>query len=424
MKSLLSKSLQNLLVYTAILLLCNLPIFFQIMKYYYTEDLDDLIRYKTANFIDTRLPGFSSADVGHWNKFNEDLTIIPFDDSYPLDEVLQKSFYAASEEGSVDYRVLYTAVRIEGQSYILMSRVAMIENHDLMYTLALHYGLFFLILLLSIFGLQQILSYKLWRPFYSSLDAIEKFSLEKGLVPRFDKTDTTEFIRLNANLTKLIENNLAAYNQQKEFTENASHELQTPLAVFQSQLDLLLQDDTLTESQMQVIQSLYDVSSRLSRLNKNLLLLARMDNAQFKETESIDFIPFLEKQLSYLEELAHNNGLNLSVEYSPDPLLITANKVLLESLVNNLIVNAVRHNVTGGSISIRLDPRGFSVCNTGEAKALDKNKIFRRFNHVSGGKRGNGLGLSIVNRICVLHAWRIDYTYSEGKHLFAVAFLV
>lgn len=423
MKSLLSKSLLNFLGYTVIMLLCSMPLFFYIMKHYYAEDLDDLIKYRAGDFKISQLPTFSVSDIEYWNEFNEDSEIIPFDNSLPLDKVIQKPFYNASEGHPVDYRTIYTKVNIDEQPYILVSRIAMIENGDLIHTLAFQYGLFFLILLISIFGIQQILSRRLWKPFYTSLDKIESFSLEKGVIPPFDETDTTEFVRLNTNLTKLMQNNIDVYNQQKEFTENASHELQTPLAVFQSQLDLLLQDSTLSESQMQVIQSLYDVSSRLTRLNKNLLLLAKIDNSQFKETESINFPQFLDRQLFYLKELALNNEIFLSVEIISRSLTIKANKMLLESLVNNLIVNAIRHNIEGGSILIRVEGGIFSIGNTGEKRPLNKDKIFRRSSRISEEKRGNGLGLSIVNQICKLQGWNIDYKYRDDMHLFVVTFI-
>lgn len=421
-KSLLSKSLLNFLVYTVILLLCSVPLSFYIMKYYYAEDLDELIEYRSEHFKRRHLPVFTVSDIKDWNEFNEDSEIMAFEESFLLDKVVQKPYYNAAEGHSVDYRTIYTKINIEGQPYILVSRIAMIENRDLMHTLAFQYGLIFLILFIVILGTQQILSRKLWKPFYTSLDKIENFSLEKGLIPMFEETDTTEFIRLNTNLTKLMQNNIDVYNQQKEFTENASHELQTPLAVFQSQLDLLLQDSTLSESQVKVIQSLYDVSSRLTRLNKNLLLLARIDNSQFKETESTDFPQFLNKQLPHLEELALNNGLSLSVETIILSFSIKANKILLESLINNLIVNAIRHNVEEGSILINVENNKFIIGNTGDRKPLNKDKIFRRFSRISEEKKGNGLGLSIVNQICKLHGWYIDYAYHDDMHWFSVKF--
>jgi signal transduction histidine kinase len=421
MKSLLSKNLTQFLIYAVIIVLCSTPLFFFIMKYFYADDLDELIEYRRDDFIEDHLPTFTLSEIEHWNHFNEDMQILPVDEIYPLDQVVQEPFYNAAEGHPVDYRVLYTKIEIGNRSCILMSRIAMIETKDLIRTLVFQYGILFLVLIVSLTIIQRLISKKLWKPFYDSLFKIENFNLEQGIVPEFEKTDTIEFARLNENLNKLIKNDVNTYIQQKEFIENASHELQTPLAVFQSQLDLLLQDTDLTESQVKVVQSLYAVSSRLARLNKNLLLLAKIDNSQFKEIQEIDFNQVLNTQLFYLKDLAENNGINVSVEIN-NPLIVNANKTLLESLINNLVVNAIRHNTERGFISVRVKNNIFSVSNTGEKTPLDQDKIFGRFIHTSEEKKGNGLGLSIAYQICKLHGWKIEYHYRDSRHLFCVQF--
>lgn len=421
MTSLLTKSSRLFLIFTTAIMLCCFPLFFFVMEDFYAEDLDQLIEFRAEQFIKNDLPSLKKSDIEYWNRFNEDLKIYPFDNSYPLDIVVQKPFYSQPERHEIDYRIYYTKINIEGAPHVFMSRIAMIETKDLLRTLGYQYLLFFVIIITGLSGLQRILSRKLWKPFYDSLNEIENFKLEEGKAPNFEQTSTTEFVRLNNNLSKLMQDNIASYNQQKEFTENASHELQTPLAVFQSQLDLLLQDSSLNEPQMNVIESLYDVSSRLTRLNKNLLLLSRLDNSQFKETFSIDFSQLLEHQLTYFSELASNNEITLSIDIQ-NPLLITANKALLESLINNLTSNAIRHNYSGGSIKIELKDNIFQISNSGDKSPLDKDKVFRRFSRTTEQRKGNGLGLSIVSQICKLHGWEIKYSYENNKHCFHVIF--
>lgn len=391
------------------------------MKAFYAEDLDELIEFRSEQFVKKELLSLKTSDIDYWNRFNEDLKIYPFENTYPLNKVVQKPFYSQAEKHEIDYRIYYTQISIEGEPYVFMSRIAMIETKDLLQTLGFQYLLFFAIIIAGLLTLQRILSRHLWKPFYNSLNEIENFKLEKGKIPNFEQTTTTEFVRLNNNLNKLMQDNITSYNQQKEFTENASHELQTPLAVFQSQLDLLLQDSSLNEPQMNVIESLYDVSSRLTRLNKNLLLLSRIDNSQFKETIRIDFGQLLEHQLMYFKELASNDGIKLSVDIQ-NPLMITANKVLLESLINNLISNAIRHNYSGGLINIEVKDNTFQVSNSGDKFSLDKDKVFRRFSRTSEERKGNGLGLSIVNQICKLHGWEVGYNYTDDLHCFYVVF--
>jgi len=421
MKSLLSKNLKQFLIYATIILLCCSPLFFFIMKYFYTEDLDELISYRSNEFIREHLPGFTVPEIELWNKYNEDIQVLPDGESYIFDKTGEEFIYNKAEGHPVYYRILYKKIEIEGRSFILLSRIPMIETKDMLWNLFAQYGLIFLILLFSLAVVQRVISKKSWAPFYNSLSKIENYSLEQGIIPDFEKTDIKEFNRLNDILTGLISNNLKIYKQQKEFIENASHELQTPLAVFQSQLDILLQEPDLSEKQVEIIQSLYTVSSRLTRLNKNLLLLAKIDNAQFKEIQEINFTRLLKKMLPLLTELAENSNIHIETEIKGN-ITIRANMTLVESLINNLIINAIRHNVFGGYIKISVQDNTFIVANTGEDNSLDKDRIFRRFSRISEERKGNGLGLSIIKQICKFHKWRVEYNYSDANHQFIVYF--
>ncbi|MFT3738645.1 MAG: HAMP domain-containing sensor histidine kinase [Breznakibacter sp.] len=391
------------------------------MEKFYAEDLDELIEYRSEEFIKVHLPGFSKENIGVWNGFNEDVLILPFDETYPLGMIRQKEYFNKAEGHNIDYRIMYRRIAIEGQPYILISRVPMIERGDLIATLCTQYGLLFVILLVSLSAVYYYMSKKLWHPFYNTLNIIENFNLEQAIVPEFKKTGILEFERLNKILTALLSNDIKIYNHQKKFIENASHELQTPLAIFLSQLDMLLQSPDLTESQTTTVQSLYTVAARMTRLNKNLLLLAKIDNAQFRQMEDIDFIKLLYTQLSYLRDMAENNGLTISIEIAND-LKIRANKTLTESLVNNLIVNAIRHNKPDGTIRIEVKGNKLSVTNNGDETSLDTTKVFQRFSRTSEEKKGNGLGLSIVLQIAKLHKWELEYNFAEKQHCFTVNF--
>ncbi len=423
MKSLLSKSMWQFTISAIIILICCSPLYFYIMKHFYAEDLDELIIFRSDEFITDHLPTFTIDEIEHWNKYNEDMQILPADVPYPLNRVIQRPYFNKAEGHEVDYRIYYRKIEVEDKPCILMSRIAMIEDRDLIRTLTGQYGVLFLILFICILAVLRFTSKKLWTPFYNSLSKVDRFDIDKGNIPRFENTDIKEFDRLNTILSDLINNNLKAYNQQKEFVQNASHELQTPLAVFQSKLDVFFQEPNLTESQVGTIHSLYDILSRLTRLNKNLLLLARIDNNQFKETEKINFNQVLDQQLDYLKALAESNGIAITANIYAH-ITLTANRILLESLINNLIVNSIRHNteLSDARIIITVDKNSFTIENTGEKKPLNAEKIFSRFSRTSENKKGNGLGLSITYQICKLHGWKIEYEYRNGMHSFIVTF--
>lgn len=261
---------------------------------------------------------------------------------------------------------------------------------------------------------------RLWKPFDDTLKEMEEFRLEDGRLPALPESDIKEFIRLNHTLEILMKNSLTSYRSQKEFTENASHELQTPLAVFQSKLDLLLQLPDLTERQAEMIQNLYQVSGRLSRLNRNLLLLAKIDNNQYVRMEETDVVKLMEELLPSLETLA--GSITIERDFKVKSLAVHANRTLLESLVSNLVINAVRHNRAGGTIRLVLDERCLMIANTSDEQALNPELIFNRFYRPSEKTKGNGLGLAIVKAICEYHGWNIDYGYQKGIHCFTVHF--
>lgn len=422
MKSLANKSLRKFFLFTFTILLCCAPIMFFLMERFYAKDLDELIEHRRDEFTGFRLPQFGTENISVWNEYNEDILILPYDEKYTIGKTRQEEFYSKAEGHNIYYRTVYDKITIDGQPYILMSRVPMIERHDLLGMLVFQYGLLIIILLISLSVVYYYMSKKLWTPFYKTLGIIGRFNLEQGVVPVFDKSDTAEFERLNGILAGLLSDNVRVYQHQKKFIENASHELQTPLAILLSQLDILLQEPDLTESQTDTMQSLYAAASRMTRLNKNLLLLAKIDNAQFKEIERIDFTGLLKTQLSYLQNMAESDGITVSVAADRE-LIFSANKFLTEIMINNLVINAIRHNVDNGKIEVEVTEDSFIVRNTSDEPPLDTIKIFERFSRTSEKKKGNGLGLSIVSQISRSHNWNVSYHFDGMMHCFTVKFM-
>lgn len=267
----------------------------------------------------------------------------------------------------------------------------------------------------------QIVSKRIWKPFNQTLDTIEEFSIDKGTLPYFGKTNVSEFIRLNNSFEKLIKNSISIYQSQKEFTENASHELHTPLAIMQSQLDMLIQRPDLTEEQSEIISSIYSNVSHLARLNNNLLLLAKIENRNQTADELINVSQLIENVLPNISIMIEDNELTFHSDIQ-DNCILKANKVLFVSLLNNLLTNAIRYNHPHGSIHLTITDKCLVVANTGENQHLDAGTIFRRFHKKQEVSKGHGLGLSIVEKICQYHGWNIEYKYESNQHNFIVTF--
>lgn len=328
----------------------------------------------------------------------------------PLFYLLTKCFYA---EDVMD--VIEAFERGEGVPHTDLEQ-------DIIAGMMLQFLLIFVVITMSLFITLRMAARKLWAPFDDTLRKAENFSLADNDVPRFCQTNIKEFIRLNNSLTKLMTNDKNAYRVQKEFTENASHELQTPLAIIQSKLDLLLQE-RMTENQTNIVGELYGLTKRMSRLNRNLLLLARIENAQYTRMEDLDIGTIIASSLQTYEALWEGHPICWLDQRNSDKKTIRANPVLLDCLLKNLIVNAMRHSLLESEVCVTLTENTLSVSNeAADGKALDAENLFTRFHTEHTVTAGNGLGLAIVKAICEFHRWDITYCYEGGKHHFVVSF--
>lgn len=290
-------------------------------------------------------------------------------------------------------------------------------ERDIMAGVMLQFVLTFGILSAAMFITVRYITRRLWQPFDDTLRKAERFNLAQSDVPDFTLTDITEFRRLNDSLDRLMRKNKETYRIQKEFTENASHELQTPLAVTRTKLDLLMQEN-LSEGQLGIVTELYQLNTRMGHLNRNLLLLAKIENSQYHELEEISPEAFIGSLLPSYNLLRGDCRIELIA--GDDRWELRANSALLESLVSNFVVNALRHTPRG-DISIDVSQPGcISVSNPAEKGPLESDKLFKRFSSGGCGKEGTGLGLAIVKAICDFHGWEVSYNYGGNHHQFIV----
>lgn len=313
-------------------------------------------------------------------------------------------------------------------------------EEDVAQGVLLQFFLIILVISISMYISVRFMLGRVWLPFNDTLKKIEKFNLAKGKVPEFCKTDIKEFANLNAAISKMMEKDKEVFKIQKEFTENASHELQTPLAIIRSKLDLLMQEE-MTEKQTNLVSDLYDLTDRMAHLNRNLLLLAKIDNVQYVRMEETDVYNMVKQMFTTYYSLLFKTNVSIVDKRSSSSVRVMANAVLMESLLKNLIVNAIRHCMeksekehasaqhdSGAAendygVDVIVYDNRIEVSNDGRGeKPLDANKLFRRFATAGIKSCGNGLGLAIVKAICKFHSWQVDYKYEDNKHKFIVVF--
>ncbi|MDR3715061.1 MAG: HAMP domain-containing sensor histidine kinase [Puia sp.] len=275
----------------------------------------------------------------------------------------------------------------------------------------------FVIIISSILINRVVLS-RLWRPFYDTIHAISNFKLGSTSSIRFPETRIEEFAFMNESLKQATEKAEKDYHLLKEFTENASHELQTPLSIIRAKLDLLIQDDGLSQKQSEITRSAYGAVRKLSRLNQSLLLLAKIENRQFSNIETINLQEKIEEKVAQFQELWQSRGI--SIAYNLQKTDIRANGELIDVLLNNLLSNASNHNLSEGSIGIELVPNQLVVSNTGLDIPLDSNRLYQRFYKGAQHTSRNGLGLSIVKQICEVSSIATVYQFTGSRHTFTL----
>ncbi len=418
-KKLLNKTTNSFLAYAIIILLIAAPLFYYICQQLYIYETDEVLHFHKGAFIKESHNDFSQTDIDLWNKYNNEIMIMP-DMGVRRDSIVGKMIYDSIAKEKEPYRILYGPVNINGKKYTYTERINLLEMEGMVFSIAGMFLFIIIILLIGIILISKITAAKIWKPFYNTLNQIHDFEIDKNKAPHFIPTDIDEFDRLNKSLERLIEKNTAIYKNQKEFVENAAHELQTPLALFQTKIDTLTQLD-LNKEQSYLVASLNMDISRLNRLNKNLLLLSKIENESFLEKNTIVINDYIKKHLDFFTEQANAKNLTIITEFTSN-LSIDGNPALTEVLINNLFLNAIRHNEKNGKIIITTLDNELLFLNTGQNTALKIEKLFNRFSKTNSSSQGNGLGLAIIKKITELNNWEINYTFYNNLHSFSVKF--
>lgn len=419
-KKLLYKTSKAYLIFSVIILMVSAPLFYYLIEKLYADEINDTLILHKNEFLQYVVPILKIIDIENWNKYNRDIKIKQ-SENIIRDTIFQTSYYDTLDNELEPYRELHSPIIIEGKNYSYVAKINMIETKDLIQSIVLLFIIVILILLVGLYFTTKVLSRKLWKPFNDTLNQIEHFEIDKNKKPLFFKTDIEEFIRLNSSIEKLIEKNSIIYKNQREFIENAAHELQTPLAVFQAKIDTLIQFPTITQEHSEILNSLNGSVSKLNHLNKNLLLLSKIENNTYYKKEIIIVNDIIQKNLVFFTEQASAKNISIKTTLEKE-IKIESNSILVEILVNNLILNAIRHNITNGQILIAISENMLTISNTSQHQSLDTDKLFIRFSKSTSSEHGNGLGLAIIKRITDLNQWEIEYSFKNDLHNFQVRF--
>lgn len=331
------------------------------------------------------------------------------------DNVLEKSFEVVmmkdqfddgEEEPFMEYK---NSVTIDETLYKIIIRKSMFEYEELLLAISIP----LLSLILFAFLLSFIISRKInktvWKDFEYNLAVLKNFSIKNSEKIKLKNTNIQEFNELNNSISELTKKLQGDYQALKDFTENASHEIQTPISIISVNLEEILQQD-IPEQAFQLIVSTQQSLKRLSDLNKNLLLLTKIENRQFSSKEELDLNSFLKNKIEEFSPLIKSRSIGIEV-ISDGIFNISISLELADILINNLLANAVKHNFSEGKIFVKLSETKFEICNTGKTNSLTNETIFNRFTKEN--SKSHGLGMAIVKQICDTHSIEIEYTKSD-----------
>ena len=331
--------------------------------------------------------------------------------------------YVPERDDEVPARVLRQLFRDrEGRWYELTVMTPTIEKEDLQEAILSWCVWLYLLLLLSILLVTVWLPYRMMRPLYALLRWLDAYRVG-GENPALETTTSVvEFRRLNEAVGRFVDRAEASFERQKQFIGNASHEMQTPLAVCRNRLEMLVDDArTLTPEQLAEIASVQRTLGRLVRLNRTLLLLTKIDNGQFPESSEVDVGAQVRTTAEELGDIYAYRGVTLRLA-EETTLIVRMNPSLAESLVANLLKNAFVHGDANGTVDVRVAGRSLEVTNDGAAGPLDGARIFDRFYRATEKEGSSGLGLALVEAVCRLYGLRVSYDYVAGRHRFTVQF--
>jgi signal transduction histidine kinase len=424
MSKLLNKPFRAFTIYALVILACSIPVYYWVVDRIWIHELDErnaIIKEMVAE--GAKKVKFNEAKIDDllilWNTIQPGTTLTASQNGFEKD-----SFYTAIRKTSEEadrLRGLASSIVINDKYYRLTVETNIEEADETIAAISILTIFFFILLAVGFIFLNKRISKKIWRPFTRTLQRLQSFDLTKDRNLYLEETGIEEFQQLNKTLDKLIQQNISVYRQQKVFIENASHELQTPLALLKSKMDMLLQNKDITTEQLQILETIERPVSRMSRINKNLLLLAKIESSQYADVTEADVSLVLNDSIKLLQDYIDDKDLQIVYEKS-ESLLVSCNPFLLETLINNLLTNCIRHTDVSGKITIELMNNQLLFKNSGNEPLKEKG-LFERFAVSSAKTTSSGLGLAIVKEICNRYQWQVSYSFVNNLHCFGIRFV-
>jgi signal transduction histidine kinase len=339
--------------------------------------------------------------------------------NYPIrniQSIKDTDIYDSKSDAFIPFRYIYSAGNtIQKKGFIITIFQILSEKNELLQDIGIYMLILFFSLLLISILINYLIARKLWRPFYNSVKIAGRFYIQSDKPLELPETDIKEFDQLNRVFDNMTRKMRDDYLNLKEFSENASHEIQTPLAVIRSKTDLLMQQRNLNKESLSLIKSINESTTKLFKLNQGLLLISKIENQVFHEKKIVSLKQITFNGLDSYKEIMQLKKITLEMDVH-DEALVEMNDVLAEIMISNLLSNAVRFNIDGGFIKCHIDKMFFIMTNSGLPLTINPEDLFKRFHKSSNNPQSVGLGLSIVKEITESYGMHITYICRNAIH--------
>jgi signal transduction histidine kinase len=402
---------------TILVFLAGCVAFYFVLRYVLLRQLDESLHTEQTEIIAYVNEHNELPEVV--NAYNQQITFSAINGPLPATTFFSQKYRNAKENELEWSRKLTFGITAAGKNYLATVSKSQMETEDMLQLVIIIGAGMIALILLAGYGINRLVIKRLWKPFYKTIYEVEHYQLAKQRPIQLAGSGISEFDLLNHRLTAMTEKAQKDYTVVKEFSANAAHEMQTPLAVIQTNTEALMQDEQLLQQHNGAIQTIEQSVRRLTRLNQALLLLARIENRQFIVNETIQLDEIVKEKTEELAELMASQ--KIAINSTVEPVSVSFNRHLAEVMISNLVNNAIRYNKEGGTIIIELTPKHFTISNTSVLPPLEPGKISHRFyRHPDTRPDGNGLGLSIVNQVCEMAGYTLRYYHHNGLHVFSI----
>jgi len=392
---------------------------FQYSNYYLNQQKKKVLSVIDKNGIDYYLQG-DSAFASYTMLKEEYISLLPAEDNHVRDTI--ETAQRIVGEDTLNYRILTHQLTNKNKNYILEigKTTATINQYNRLLQRFTFYILLALIFVSIVIDL--VYTHVLLRPLKKIVQTKllnKRFPFKEHLSPV--KTSTTDFKFLDQSLIDLMEKIHEAFEKEREFTSNASHELMTPISILQTNVENMMMEENISEEQQEKISSMMKTVNRLKKIVHSLLYISRIENDQFAKSETVNIYQLTAEIMEELSVRMETKSLYFTNQISSNINVKNVNHDLFFQLLYNLINNAIRYNKENGSIYLRDRYEAgqsymLQIKDTGIGiKQEEVSLIFNRFKSGKDKSEGFGLGLSIVKTIISFLGFEIKVASDFGK---------